>query len=80
MTSLTITLPEDLAAQAKAKGLLSAAAIVTLLREKVGTNELGRPPEFDPRLEGAVDPAMLGRGRIVGDIVGPFHDEWGDKP
>lgn len=20
-----------------------------------------------------------GRGRVLGDIVGPFHDEWGDK-
>jgi prevent-host-death family protein len=21
-----------------------------------------------------------GRGRILGDIVGPFHEEWGEKP
>jgi hypothetical protein len=34
------------------------------------------PPGFDSRLIGAVNPELLGTVKIVGDIIGPFHDEW----
>jgi hypothetical protein len=37
------------------------------------------PPDFDARLKGAVSPALYGKGKISGDIIGPFHDEWGDQ-
>ncbi|GHT74457.1 hypothetical protein FACS1894124_4370 [Spirochaetia bacterium] len=31
---------------------------------------------IDPRLIGAVNPAVYGKGKICGDIIGPFHEEW----
>jgi hypothetical protein len=37
------------------------------------------PPDFDARLKGAVSPALYGKGKISGNIIGPFHDEWGDR-
>jgi hypothetical protein len=33
-------------------------------------------PSIDPRLEGAINPAAYGKGKICGDIIGPFHEEW----
>jgi hypothetical protein len=33
-----------------------------------------------PWLKGAVDPAMYRKGKINGDIIGPFHEEWEPKP
>ena len=35
MTTITITLPDDLAQQAKAKGLLSSTAIETYVRDRL---------------------------------------------
>ncbi len=37
------------------------------------------PSIMDPRLEGAVNPAAFRRGRIIGDIISPFHEEWGES-
>jgi hypothetical protein len=34
----------------------------------------------DPRLKGAVSPALYGKGKINGDIIGPFHEEWEKMP
>jgi hypothetical protein len=34
------------------------------------------PPDFDPRLKGAVNPALRGSVKTMGDIIGPFHDVW----
>jgi hypothetical protein len=31
---------------------------------------------LDSRLQGAVDPAMYGKGEITGDIIGPFYNAW----
>ncbi len=52
MTTITLTLPEELAEQAKAKDLLSSPAIEELLRKKLFEDEhpeaasgfIGRPP------------------------------------
>lgn len=85
MTTITIsiTLPNDVAQQAQAEGLLSPSSIESYVKERL--SEKGpkapfadAPPssDFDPRLEGAVDPAMLRKGKIHGDIIGPFHEEW----
>jgi hypothetical protein len=89
MTTITITLPDDLAKQAKAKGLLSQAAIESYVRDKLqeanrdadAEEQIGRVSgdvELDPRLEGLVNPATFRKGRILGDIIGPFPEEWGE--
>ena len=31
---------------------------------------------IDPRLIGVVNPELYGKGKICGDIIGPFHEEW----
>ena len=88
MTTLTITLPDEVAKIAQEKGLLSPVAISELvreaaLREPVNGGEKcdpALPPGFDPRLKGKVSPELYGRGKIIGDIVGPFFEEWGEKP
>jgi len=36
------------------------------------------PPDFDIRLTGAASPDLYGKGEVLGDIIGPFHEEWGD--
>ncbi len=94
MTTITITLPDDLAEEARAKGLLSSAAIESYLRARLhrldDEEEESRPnelledkvfesAEFDPQREGAVNPAMEGKGKALGDIVGPFQDTPGEK-
>ncbi len=52
MTTITLTLTEELAAEAQAKGLLSSSAVEELLRKKIwedehpgfSSNFSGRPP------------------------------------
>lgn len=85
MTTITITLPEDLAKRAKAKGLLSPTAIESYVRDRLQEADDGEQNsilfddiKFDPNLEGLVNPAAFRRGTINGDIVGPFHEAWGD--
>jgi hypothetical protein len=33
----------------------------------------------DHRLKGAVSPKLYGKVKINGDIIGPFHEEWGEQ-
>ena len=82
MTTLTITLPDEVAELALEKGLLSSVAIEAYVREKVKEySEQGTyPPGFDHRLKGAVNPAAYRRGRILGDIVSPIDVEWEAEP
>ena len=88
MTSLTITVPDELAKIAEKKGLLSPVAATELfckaiLREAENDAEEGDdalPAGFDPRLRGKVSPKLFGRGKVVGDIIGPFFEEWGENP
>jgi hypothetical protein len=83
MTTITITLPEDLAKQAKAKGLLSSSALAHIIGEAVrrgedGVSESqpGFPPALDSRLRGAVNPRAFNRGAITGDVVSPLGIAW----
>lgn len=81
MTTITITLPDDLAEKAEAKGLLSQAAMESYVRNKLREEKMEFDDvEFDPRFEGLVNPATFGKGKILGDIIGPFHEEWGERP
>lgn len=83
MTTITIILPDELVEQAKAKGLLSSAAIESYVRDKLRevdaggqVDELPNNIPLDPRLEGLVNPAAFRKGKITGDVIGPFHEEW----
>ncbi len=76
MTTITITLPDDLAKKAGEQGLLSSTAIESYVRDRL--QETDDDAAFDPRLEGLVNPAAFRKGKINGDIVGPFHEVWGD--
>jgi len=84
MTSLTITLPDDVAKLAEEKGLLSTVAITALVHEaalRETTNASGEgnfplPPGYEPWMKGKVSPELFGRGEILGDIVSPIDVEW----
>ncbi len=79
-TAIEITLPEELAELAMARGLLSSEAIECYIREKLREMDAVDQVEddvFDPRLEGIVNPAVYRQGKILGDIIGPFHEIWG---
>jgi hypothetical protein len=78
MTSLTITLPDEVAKLAEEQGLLSATAFETYILEKTRKAEdaVEYPPGFDMRLKGAVNPDAYGRGQILGDIESPIPVEW----
>jgi hypothetical protein len=87
MTTITITLPDDLAKQAEEKGLLSRAAIESYVRGRLqepaidvekGIAMSADDIEFDPSLEGLVNPAIYRKGKVTGDIIGPFFDVWGE--
>jgi hypothetical protein len=52
------------------------AKITLSISPKAKPARLSRQIKFDPRLKGAVDPAMYSKGEIKGDIIGPFYDEW----
>ncbi len=79
-TVIEITLPEELAERAMARGLLSSEAIESYIREKLLEMDAAYQVSddvFDPRLEGIVNPAVYRQGKILGDIIGPFHEVWG---
>ena len=84
MTSFTITLPDDVAEVARGKGLLSPAAISSLIHEAsraAERNETDRgdkvwPAGFDPGLKGKISPVLFGRGETLGDIVAPLGLPW----
>ncbi len=85
MTTITITLPDDLAKRAEERGLLSPAAIESYVRDRLEeeamrdqTGRASAAADFDPCLEGLVNPAAFRRGKIIGDIIGPFHEAWGE--
>lgn len=81
--TIPVTLPDDLAEQAKAKGLLSPDSLVSLIGEAIKNDDISaskKPPAYptglDPRLKGAVNPLAFKRGKIVGDIVSPLDIPW----
>ncbi len=85
MTTITITLPDDLAKQAEEKGLLSQTAIESYVRDRLqekdveeDANQEDEAIGIDLVREGLVNPITFKKGTIVGDIIGPFHDVWGE--
>ena len=82
MTTLTITLPDEVAKIAEKQGLLTAAAIEAYVREKaqLDTGETEYPPGFDPRLRGKASPDLMGSVQYLGDIVAPLDLKWNAMP
>jgi len=82
MTTLTITLPDDLAKTVQEKGLLSPTAIEAYVREKITTSDESDkcPPGFDHRLRGAASPELMGTVKYHGDIVTPLDIKWKAVP
>lgn len=82
MTTITVTLPDDLAKKAKAKGLLSEVSLVMLITAAVENDDVQpekMDPDFtdvDPRVKDLVNPAAFRKGMITGDIIGPFNEVW----
>jgi hypothetical protein len=65
---LILELPQEIPA--------GKAEITLSISPKARPVKAPRQTAFDPRLKGAVDPAMYGKGEVTGDIIGPFYDEW----
>jgi hypothetical protein len=78
MLTITLDLPADVENKAREKGVLSPQALEKYVRESLNETDcdVSYPPDFDPRLKGLVSPALYRKGKINGDIIGPFHDEW----
>lgn len=81
--TIEVTLPDELAEQAKAKGLLSSDSLAKIIGEALrndssasSTDTPQYPEGMDPRLAGAVNPKAFQRGKIVGDIISPIDVEW----
>lgn len=80
--TIPITLPEDVAEQAKEKGLLSPTSVAMMVCEAlkaeqlVSSEQIDYPPDFDPRLKRLVDPRQYRKGKILGDIVEPLDVTW----
>ena len=78
MTSLTITLPDELAKVAEERGLLSPGAFEAYVRGQLqgdAENEV-YPPGFDVRFKGAAAPELMGTVKYHGDIVAPLGVKW----
>ncbi len=82
MTTITVTLPDELAKKAEAQGLLSEDSLVMLITEAVESATVHTEKvdadftDVDPRIKDLVNPAALKTGTITGDIIGPFHEVW----
>lgn len=93
MTTITLTLPDDVAKQAEEKGLLSQESLELYVRDRLQaaevdtrkadeggeTSQMSDKLVFDPCLAGLVNPAIYRKGKITGDIIGPFFDVWGEQ-
>jgi hypothetical protein len=81
MATVVLEVPDFLADKAKERGLLSSELYEDFIRRGLrATDNTIYPPDFPAFLKGVVDPAMFRKGSINGDIIGPFHEEWGMKP
>lgn len=85
--TIPITLPDDVAEKARAKGLLSPDSLAMIIGEAVkndahtvgasiNTPNTPSPSEMDPRLDGAINPLAFKRGTIVGDVISPLEIKW----
>jgi hypothetical protein len=81
MAKIVLELPDWLMEEAKEKGVLSSDEYETFIRRRLlELDDTVYPPDFPSFLKGGVDPEMYGKGKINGDIIGPFYEEWGMKP
>ncbi|MDR3341959.1 MAG: hypothetical protein LBT14_04070 [Treponema sp.] len=79
MATVVLELPDFLVDKAKARGLLSSKLYERFIRKGLIETDV-YPPNFPPELRGVVLPELYGKGKILGDIIGPFYEEWGMKP
>jgi len=79
MAKVFMDIPDNLVEYGTEKGVFSDKWVETMVRDAL--IDLARkepcPPGFPPELLGAIDPKTYGKGKINGDIIGPFHEEWG---
>ncbi|MDR3341963.1 MAG: hypothetical protein LBT14_04090 [Treponema sp.] len=81
MATVVLELPDFLMEEAKQKGVLSSDEYETFIRRRLlELDDTEYPPDFPSFLKGAVHPDLYGKGKINGDIIGPFYEEWGMKP
>ncbi|MDR3341180.1 MAG: hypothetical protein LBT14_00050 [Treponema sp.] len=79
MATVILELSDFLVAQAKERGLLSSKLYEYFIRKGLLHTDV-YPPDFPFELRGIVSPKLYGKGQILGDIIGPFYEEWGMKP
>jgi hypothetical protein len=79
MATVVLELPDFLLGKAKEKGLLSSDEYEKFIKGRLW-DLMEYPPDFPPELIGKVNPEIYGKGKINGDIIGPFYEEWGMKP
>jgi hypothetical protein len=79
MATIVLELPDILVDKAKEEGLLSSAGFEEYIRKSLAreNDDLAYPPGFPSWLKGAVSPDLYKKGKINGDIIGPFDEEWG---
>ncbi|WP_296754030.1 hypothetical protein, partial [Thiobacillus sp.] len=68
MTTVQITLPDQLAQEAKQAGLLSGAALEKLLREQLQAKRQDKFFEALSRMEQTAEPAMMSPEELADEI------------
>jgi hypothetical protein len=78
MATIVLEVPDILVDTAKEKGLLTSAGFEEYIRTSLArkNDDLVYPPDFPSWLKGAVSPDLYRKGKINGDIIGPFDEEW----
>jgi hypothetical protein len=56
--------------------VISANRRFSITTDTTRDDDAGLQVAFDTRFAGAVSPALSGKGKINGDIIGPFYEEW----
>jgi hypothetical protein len=78
VATIVLDLPDTLVDKAREEGLLSASGFEAYIRKSLAQKkeEPVYPPDFPTWLKGAVSPDLFKKGKITGDIIGPFDEEW----
>jgi hypothetical protein len=79
MATVILELSDFLVVQAKERGLLSSELYKYFIRKGLLDTDV-YPPDFPSELRGMVAPKLYGKGHILGDIMGPFCEDWSMKP
>jgi len=81
--AIELDLPESLARAAAERDLLSAKAMVELIKREVAKSaavpKASPSIRLQPWMEGVVSPHLLGQGKILVDddqFMAPIEDEW----